>query len=148
MSAHWTVGAQGCTTSAKAAAQLPSVRSSGGGLLRDCGHGTGNAEKKKKKKKKKVEGEDDEDNTPFCNAEKDEMFHDADEIKTVGNEAPIPTGGLRDLLNHLNITTHLEFRIKMMKTTLPLATPRRMRCSTTPMRSRPPEMKPRSPPAG
>jgi hypothetical protein len=93
-------------------------------------------------------GEDDEDNTPFCNAEKDEMFHDADEIKTVGNEAPIPTGGLRDLLNHLNITTHLEFRIKMMKTKLPLATPRRMRCSTTPMRSRPPEMKPRSPPAG
>jgi hypothetical protein len=37
------------------------------------------------------------------------MFHDADEIETTGNEAPIPTGGLRDLLNHLNITTHPEF---------------------------------------
>jgi hypothetical protein len=46
------------------------------------------------------------------NTEKDETFHDADEIKTAGNEAPIPTGRLRDLLNHLNITTQLEFRIK------------------------------------
>jgi hypothetical protein len=31
---------------------------------------------------------------------------------TAKNEAPIPTGRLRDLLNHLNITTHPEFRIK------------------------------------
>jgi hypothetical protein len=46
----------------------------------------------------KGEGEDDEDCTPWSNAEKDEMFHDADEIKTFGNEAPIPTGRLRDLL--------------------------------------------------
>jgi hypothetical protein len=41
----------------------------------------------------------------LSNAEKDETFRDADEIKTARNEAPIPTGGLRDLLNHLNITT-------------------------------------------
>jgi hypothetical protein len=40
------------------------------------------------------------------------MFCDADEIKTTGNEASIPTDRLRDLLNHLNITTHPEFRIK------------------------------------
>jgi hypothetical protein len=40
------------------------------------------------------------------------MFHDVDEIKTFGNEAPIPTGRLKDLLNHINITTPLEFRIK------------------------------------
>jgi hypothetical protein len=40
------------------------------------------------------------------------MFRDTDEIKTTGNEAPIPTDRLRDLLNHLNITTHPEFRIK------------------------------------
>jgi hypothetical protein len=46
----------------------------------------------------KGEGEDDEDCTPWSNAEKDEMFHDADDIKTFGNEAPIPTGRLRDLL--------------------------------------------------
>jgi hypothetical protein len=53
----------------------------------------------------KAEGEDDEDYTPSSNAEKDETFHVADEIKTFGNEAPIPTGRLRDLLNHINIIT-------------------------------------------
>jgi hypothetical protein len=60
----------------------------------------------------KAEGEDDEDYTPWTNAEKDETFHDADEIKTFGNEAPIPTSRLRDLLNRINITTLPEFRIK------------------------------------
>jgi hypothetical protein len=42
----------------------------------------------------------------------DEAFHDTDEINTFGDEAPIPTGRLRDLLNRINITTPLEFRIK------------------------------------
>jgi hypothetical protein len=60
----------------------------------------------------KAEGKEGEDYTPWSNAEKDETFHDADEIKTFGDEAPIPTGRLRDLLNHINITTPLEFRIK------------------------------------
>jgi hypothetical protein len=60
----------------------------------------------------KAEGEDDEEYTPWSNAEKDETFHDANEIKTFGNEAPIPTGRLRDLLNCINITTPPEFRIK------------------------------------
>jgi hypothetical protein len=60
----------------------------------------------------KAEGEDDEEYTPWSNTEKDETFHDTDEINTFGNEAPIPTGRLRDLLNHINITTPPEFRIK------------------------------------
>jgi hypothetical protein len=60
----------------------------------------------------KAEGEEDEDYAPWSNAEKDETFHDADEIKTFGDEASIPTGRLRDLLNHINITTPPEFRIK------------------------------------
>jgi hypothetical protein len=60
----------------------------------------------------KAEGEEDEDYTPWSNAVKDETFHDADEIKTFENEAPIATGRLRDLLNHINITTPPEFRIK------------------------------------
>jgi hypothetical protein len=60
----------------------------------------------------KVEGEEDEDCTPWSNAKKDETFHDADKIKTFGDEAPIPTGRLRDLLNHINITTPPEIRIK------------------------------------
>jgi hypothetical protein len=60
----------------------------------------------------KAKGEKDEDYTPWRNAEKDETFHDADEIKTFGDEAPVPTGRLRDLLNCINITTPPEFRIK------------------------------------
>jgi len=60
----------------------------------------------------KAEGEEDEDYTPWSKAEQDEIFHDADEIKTFGDEAPIPTGRLRDLLKHINITTPPEFRIK------------------------------------
>jgi hypothetical protein len=60
----------------------------------------------------KAEGEEDEDYTPWSNVKKDEIFHDADEIKTFGDEAPIPTGRLRDLLQHINITTPLKFRIK------------------------------------
>jgi hypothetical protein len=60
----------------------------------------------------KVEGGEDEDYTPWSSTEKDEIFHDADKIKTFGDEAPIPTGRLRDLLKHINITTPPEFRIK------------------------------------
>jgi hypothetical protein len=56
--------------------------------------------------------EEDEDYTPWSNTEKDETFHDADEIKIFGDEAPIPTGRLRDLLKHINITTPPELRIK------------------------------------
>jgi hypothetical protein len=48
----------------------------------------------------------------LSDAEKDETFCDANEIKAVGNEALIPTGRLRDLLNHLNIITPPKFRIK------------------------------------
>jgi hypothetical protein len=60
----------------------------------------------------KAKGKEDEDYIPWSNTEKDEIFHDADEIKTFGDEAQIPTGRLRDLLKHINITTPLEFRIK------------------------------------
>jgi hypothetical protein len=60
----------------------------------------------------KAEGEEDEDYSPWSNTEKDETFHDADEIKTFGDETPIPTGRLRDLLNCINITTPPEFIFK------------------------------------
>jgi hypothetical protein len=48
----------------------------------------------------------------LSDAEKDVAFHDADDIKTFGDEALVPTGRLRDLLNRINITTPPEFRIK------------------------------------
>jgi hypothetical protein len=43
---------------------------------------------------------------------KEETYRDADEIKTFGDEVSIPTSRLRDLLNRIDITTPLEFRIK------------------------------------
>jgi hypothetical protein len=69
-------------------------------------------EEEERQEGNKAKGEDDEDYTLLSDVEKDETFYDTDEIKTARNEAPIPTGRLRDLLNHLNITTHTEFRIK------------------------------------
>jgi hypothetical protein len=58
------------------------------------------------------EDEDDEDYTRLSDSEKGKMYHEVNEIKTTGNEAPIPTDRLRDLLNRVNITTPPEFRIK------------------------------------
>jgi hypothetical protein len=48
----------------------------------------------------------------LSDAEKEEMYCDTDEIKTFGNEAPIRTNRLRDLLNCIDITSPLEFKIK------------------------------------
>jgi hypothetical protein len=85
-------------------------------LLQNNDHDNDHREEENNQKEEeegnKAEGEDDEEYTPWSNAEKDETFHDADEIKTFGNEAPIPTGRSRDLLNHIKITTPPEFRIK------------------------------------
>jgi hypothetical protein len=58
------------------------------------------------------EEENDEEKNKRATSLKDEMFCDADEIKTIGNEASIPIGRPRDLLNYVNITTQLEFRTK------------------------------------
>jgi hypothetical protein len=69
----------------------------------DNDHGEEENNKVEEQEGNKAEDEYDEDYTPLS---------DADEIKIVKNEAPIPTCRLRDLLNHLNITTPPEFRIK------------------------------------
>jgi hypothetical protein len=68
--------------------------------------------KEEKEEGNKAEGEEDKDYTPWSNTEKDKTFHDANEIKTFGDEATFPTGRLRDLLNCININTPPEFRIK------------------------------------
>jgi hypothetical protein len=73
---------------------------------------TSRRKKNEEEEDNKAEGEEDEDYTPWRNAKKDETFHNADEIKIFGDEAPIPTDRLRDLLNRINITTPPEFRIK------------------------------------
>jgi hypothetical protein len=40
------------------------------------------------------------------------MYRDADEVESFRIEAPILTGGLRALLEHLGITTDPRYRIK------------------------------------
>jgi hypothetical protein len=71
-----------------------------------------NEEEEEEEEGNKAEGEEGEDYTSWSNAEKDETFHNVDEIKTFGDETPIPTDRLRDLLNRINIATPPEFRIK------------------------------------
>jgi hypothetical protein len=73
-----------------------------------------NDHEKEEEEGNEVEGEDDEDYTPLSNAGKDKTYRDTDEIKTSGNETLIPTSRLKDLLNCLDITTPLEFRIKRL----------------------------------
>jgi hypothetical protein len=48
----------------------------------------------------------------LSDSEKEKMYREADEIKTAKNDALIPTGRMRDLLNRVDITTPPEFRIK------------------------------------
>jgi hypothetical protein len=53
----------------------------------------------------------------LSDSEKEKAYHDAEEIKTVGNDALIPTGTLKDLLNCIDITTPQEFRINRVTCT-------------------------------
>jgi hypothetical protein len=48
----------------------------------------------------------------LCDSEIEKMYREADEIKTAENEAPIPTGRLRNLLSRIDITSIPKFRIK------------------------------------
>jgi hypothetical protein len=43
---------------------------------------------------------------------KEKEYHITNEVKTFKTEAPIPTGGLRELLNRVSITTPPEFKVK------------------------------------
>jgi hypothetical protein len=68
--------------------------------------------KEEEEEDNEAEEEDNEEYTPLSDSEKEKMYHEADEVKTIGNEALIPTDRLWDLLNHVDITTPPEFRIK------------------------------------
>jgi hypothetical protein len=48
----------------------------------------------------------------LSDSEKEKVYHDAKDIKTIGKEATIPTGRLRDLLNRIDITTPPKIKIK------------------------------------
>jgi TATA-binding protein-associated factor Taf7 len=84
-------------------------------LLQNDNHDDDHAEEENEDEEEEdneKEDEDDEDYTPFSDFEKKKEYHIADEIKTFGNEAPIRTSRLRELLNRINITTPPEFRVK------------------------------------
>jgi hypothetical protein len=75
-------------------------------------HDNDNDHEDKEEEGKEGEDEDDGDYTPLSDSEKEKMYYNVDEIRSSGNEASIPTGRLWDLLNHIDITTPPEFRIK------------------------------------
>jgi hypothetical protein len=49
---------------------------------------------------------------PPSNTEAEKMYRDADEVESFGAESPVIAGRLRDLLEHLGITTAPRYRIK------------------------------------
>jgi hypothetical protein len=49
---------------------------------------------------------------PPSDTEDEKMYRDADEVESFGVEAPVLTGRLRALLEHLGITTAPRYRIK------------------------------------
>jgi hypothetical protein len=59
-----------------------------------------------------VEDKANEKYPPPSDAEDEKMYRDADEVESFGVEAPVLTGRLRALLEHLGITTAPRYRIK------------------------------------
>jgi hypothetical protein len=59
-----------------------------------------------------VEDKADEEHSPLSDTEDEKMYRDADEVESFKAEAPILTGRLRALLEHLGITTAPRYRIK------------------------------------
>jgi hypothetical protein len=59
-----------------------------------------------------VEDKANEEYTPPSDAEDENMYWDANEVESFGIEAPVLTGRLRALLEHLGITTAPRYRIK------------------------------------
>jgi hypothetical protein len=70
------------------------------------------AEEQQQLKDKVIEDKANEEYPPSSNAEDEKMYRDADEQQSFGVEAPVLTGRLRALLEHLGITTAPRYRIK------------------------------------
>jgi hypothetical protein len=70
------------------------------------------AEEQQQPKDQNIEDKANEEYTPLSDAEDEKMYRDADEVESFGIEAPILTGRLRALLEHLGITTAPRYRIK------------------------------------
>jgi hypothetical protein len=59
-----------------------------------------------------TEDKTNEEHPPPSDIESEKMYRDADEVESFGAEAPVLTGRLRALLEHLGITTAPRYRIK------------------------------------
>jgi hypothetical protein len=59
-----------------------------------------------------IEDKANKEYTPPSDTEDEKMYRDADEVESSGVEAPVLTGRLRALLEHLGITTAPRYRIK------------------------------------
>jgi hypothetical protein len=70
------------------------------------------AKEEEEPKDQDIEDKANEEYTPPSDAEDEKMYQDADEVESFGIEAPVLTGRLRALLEHLCITTAPRYRIK------------------------------------
>jgi hypothetical protein len=70
------------------------------------------AEEQQQPKDQDIEDEANEEYPPPSNTEDEKMYRDADEVESFGAEAPVLTGRLQALLEHLGITTTSRYRIK------------------------------------
>jgi hypothetical protein len=70
------------------------------------------AKEQQQPKDQDVEDEANEEYPPPSDTEDEKMYQDADEVESFGAEAPVLTGRLRALLEHLSITTAPRYRIK------------------------------------
>jgi hypothetical protein len=59
-----------------------------------------------------MEDKTDEEHPPPCDTEAEKLYRDANEVESFGAEAPVLTGRLRALLEHLGITTAPRCRIE------------------------------------
>jgi hypothetical protein len=70
------------------------------------------AEEQQQPKDQDIEDKANEEYTPSSDGEDEKMYRDADEVESFGIEAPVLTGRLRALLEHLGITTAPWYMIK------------------------------------
>jgi hypothetical protein len=70
------------------------------------------AEERQQSKDHGVEDKADEEYPPPSDATDEKMYRDADEVDSFRVEAPVLPGKLRDLLEHLGITTAPRYHIK------------------------------------
>jgi hypothetical protein len=70
------------------------------------------AEEQQQPKDHDIEDKANKEYPPLSNTDDEKMYRDADEVESFRAEAPVLTGRLQALLEHLGITTAPRYRIK------------------------------------